>query len=252
MPGTLGDLEPNAPGPKTAIILKVDAILPAAGSATRMRGLPKFLLPCDENYLSLLERHINHLAPICNKIWIPIRPDLIALVESLNIPAPNTEIFPISTNTMTETLRKTASKSMSEKFVMVMPDTYFQGELPYEYLATGAEKMNLACWKIRAEQYGKLGQVQISKSSPEETQGTVSSSRDKDPSCRFPFSWGAMSFSREVLELADDEMPHLGYVLPQLLEKNMQIHAKVIDGEYFDCGTPQEYISMLQDTTAQA
>jgi CTP:molybdopterin cytidylyltransferase MocA len=46
----------------------LDGILPASGAATRMRGLAKFLIPCDDEYLSLLERHIENLMRHCDSI----------------------------------------------------------------------------------------------------------------------------------------------------------------------------------------
>ena len=42
----------------------MDAILPAAGFALRMKGIPKFLLPSSVDYESLLETHISNLKKI--------------------------------------------------------------------------------------------------------------------------------------------------------------------------------------------
>ena len=125
---------------------------------------------------------------------------------------------------------------------MVMPDTYFFGEQPYEYLSNGTSEMDLACWKIRQEQHGKLGQVLI-REIPE---GAVLESRDKDPNCQWPHSWGAMGFNKSALAFADPEMPHTGYMIPHLLEAGVNVNAKVLDGVYFDCGTPREYLQMLE------
>jgi UTP-glucose-1-phosphate uridylyltransferase len=51
------------------------------------------------------------------------------------------------------------------------------------------------------------------------------------------------------MDFASDEMPHTGYLLPKILEKEIPIGAKVMDGEYFDCGTPSEYLAMLKRVT---
>ena len=48
----------------------MDAILPAAGSAERMSGIPKFLLPVTDDYKSLLENHLEKLSQICEKIYL--------------------------------------------------------------------------------------------------------------------------------------------------------------------------------------
>ena len=79
----------------------VDLILPAAGLATRMRGLPKFLLPIDNKYTTLIENHINNATK--NKeiknIWIPTRPDLKPILESLDLNSVN--IITMTTSSMT-------------------------------------------------------------------------------------------------------------------------------------------------------
>jgi UTP-glucose-1-phosphate uridylyltransferase len=40
-------------------------------------------------------------------------------------------------------------------------------------------------------------------------------------------------------------MPHTGYVIPRLIESGIPIGARVFSGDYFDCGTPREYLKML-------
>ena len=225
-------------------------ILPASGSASRMRGLPKFLLPCDDQYLSLLERHIENLLNFCETIWIPVRPDLVPLVESLRIPSERVVLLTMSTKSMTETVRRVVELSSGKRFMMAMPDTYFFGELPYEYLSSSELPMSLACWKIRPEQFGKLGQVKFALHSEAvgEKEGIVVSAEDKNPECTYEHSWGAMTFDRDVIDFALDEMPHTGYLIPRLLEKSIPVGGRVMNGEYFDCGTPAEYLSMLKRT----
>ena len=126
--------------------------------------------------------------------------------------------------------------------MMVMPDTYFHGEQPYEYLASSTSGMDLACWPIRKEQLGKLGQVLI-QDLPE---GVVLDSKDKEPDCKWPHSWGAMAFNRRALSHAMTDMPHTGYMIPKLLESRLEVRARVLEGTYFDCGTPREYLQMLE------
>ena len=128
---------------------------------------------------------------------------------------------------------------------MVMPDTYFFGEQPYDYLANSRSELNLACWEMQPEQRGKLGQVQIEGG----TSGRVLDSKDKDPDCQFPFSWGAMAFDKSTLSLANAEMPHTGYVIQPALPAGIPVEARVLKGRYFDCGTPREYLEMLELST---
>lgn len=225
----------------------VSAILPASGLATRMRGLPKFLLPCDVNYLSLIERHIQNLLNFCETIWIPVRPDLLPLVESLSLSSDRVILLSIQSSSMTETIRRVVQLSSSERFVMVMPDTYFSGELPYESLAQSESSLYLSCWEIRESQFGKLGQVKLGVL--EKHTYPVLSSKDKDPTCRFPHSWGAMAFDADIMQMASDSMPHTGYLIGPAIAEGLAVRANVLDGKYFDCGTPSEYLEMLKLTT---
>jgi NDP-sugar pyrophosphorylase family protein len=218
-----------------------DAILPTAGRATRMRGLPKFLLPAGPNYLTLLESHVTSLLEYCETVWIPTRPEQVLLLDTLGIASDRVVIVPMTTQTMTETILRVAQISRSNRFLMSMPDTYFSGQKPYEFLSGSDSEMALACWNIREDQMGKLGQVLIEQT----PNGRVLDAQDKSPHCLYSHSWGAMAFDRSVLELANPEMPHIGYVLPKMIELKKYIIAHVMDGEYYDCGTPEEYLRML-------
>ena len=219
-----------------------DGILPAAGSATRMRGLPKFLLPSGLEYVTLIERHISKMLEVCETVWIPTRPEQVMLLDSLNISQERVVIIPMTTSTMTETVLRLTRISAANHFLMVMPDTYFSEEQPYAYLADNSAEMSLACWSIRQEQKGKLGQVLLSNL-PE---GDLIDSQDKQPDCDYLHSWGAMSFSKEIVSIASVDMPHTGYLLPKLLEKGIHVKGKVMNGTYYDCGTPMEYLEMLK------
>jgi hypothetical protein len=179
-------------------------------------------------------------------IWIPTRPDLTILIESLGITSERVVVIPMVTKSMTETILKVAAISSADEFMLCMPDTYFEGELPYENLGTLSGDLKLACWKIRAEQKGKLGQILFETSSGN---SKIIDSRDKDPNCRFDHSWGAMSFRRELLELGNPEMPHTGYLIKPAIEKGLLVGGFVLQGSYFDCGTPKEYIQMLRKVT---
>lgn len=218
-----------------------DAILPTAGSATRMRGLPKFLLPAGPDHVTLIEKHVLALADHCETIWIPTRPEQAVLLATLGFSSDQVVVVPMKTATMTETVLRIAKISGAENFVMTMPDTFFSGEQPYSFLASGRGMMNLACWRIREDQRGKLGQVKLAS----EPEGVILESVDKDPTCTYTHSWGAMSFTRSILEYADPSMPHTGYMISKLLHSSVPVLGREMQGSYYDCGTPEEYIQML-------
>jgi hypothetical protein len=220
-------------------------ILPAAGLASRMRVLPKFLLPHSADYETLIEKHIRQMSKVCEKIWIPTRPEQVPLLSSLGISSEKVAILPMITNSMTETVLRTseiAGGGAGQKFLLTMPDTFFAGEQPFDFLFSAENKMNLACWEIRPDQIGKLGQVDLC----ELPLGEVLDARDKDPDCTYRHAWGAMSFERSALEFFRAEMPHPGYALPLMIGARVPIVAKVMEGTYYDCGTPMEYIRMLR------
>jgi hypothetical protein len=214
------------------------AILPAAGLATRMRGLPKFALPCSTEYQTLLERHVQTLLEVAETVWIPTRPWAVSLVT--NIAAHDRVVVTgVETSTMSETVLRTASLSGADRFILGMPDTYFFGEQPYTRLAQTGAPLALAAWNIRDEQRGKLGQLDLS---PE---GQLLSVRDKDPLCSFPLAWGAMAFERDFLRLLDVSMPHVGYGIPPAIASDMAVEVLAISGDYYDCGTPSEYFDLV-------
>jgi hypothetical protein len=226
----------------------IHGVLPAAGLASRMRGLPKFLLPASPEYETLLERHVRLMEPFCETIWIPTRPDLVSLISSLGLATERVKVLQMTTESMTETIMKTSSLSGASKLIVVMPDTFFQGELPYEYLRDARNPMNLAVWRIRDEQKGKLGQVKLA-TAPE---GFVLDAKDKDSSCEYIHAWGAMSLDTEVLSFATADMPHTGYLIPELIGSEIPVHAREIQGNYYDCGTPKEYIQMFRTEVAES
>ena len=219
----------------------IDAILPTAGRAMRMRGLPKFLLPAGPDYLTLIERHISELLDVCRTVWIPTRPEQTILLDTLKLASDRVVIVPMTTETMTETVLRISGISSAERFLMVMPDTYFAGEKPYQYLSQSQADMTLAAWALRSDQIGKLGQVQISQT-PE---GIVTGAEDKNPDCKYPYSWGAMAFTKHALSFGSTDMATIGSILPELIRSGINVQARVMDGVYYDCGTPAEYVEML-------
>jgi UTP-glucose-1-phosphate uridylyltransferase len=215
--------------------MKNVTILPAAGQATRMRGLPKFLLPCGNLDESLLERHIRASLEVSNLVWIATRPQYAPLLTTLGIQSDRVMVSVLETQTMSQTVRKITDLVESERFTVIMPDTFFGGESPNTKLAESDAPLHLALWEIREEQKGKLGQVELS------AEGKVTSHSDKDPHCQLPFAWGAMSFSKHLASMIDIEDPHVGYLINYALSNNYEVGASAIAGSYFDCGTPQEY-----------
>ena len=209
-----------------------------------MRGLPKFLLPCDSTYTTLIENQVLGLLPYADRITIALRQEFEYLLDSLDLDNSKVRILAIiESPTMTETVRVAARESLSDQFVVVMPDTYFYGGQPFQQLCEPltASTMRLAVWRIRAEQKGKLGQIDF-----DADRRLVLASKDKDPTCNFEWAWGAMSFRREVLNLSKPLMPHTGYLINEVLSSGNPVEAFDVSGDYYDCGTAKEYFDLIE------
>lgn len=222
----------------------MDLLIPAAGLATRMRGLPKFLLPIDKKYTTLLENHLlqsTQEIENLDNILIATRPDLVKILKSINLNFPKVSVIEMETSTMNETVLNLLEHTDSNYFQLIMPDTYFSGEQPYRKLNNSPDFCDLALWEIRSEQRGKLGEVDI------DLRGIVKSIVDKNPDSLLNYSWGSISFNLKLKQYIDPREPHIGYALSNALNNNEKITTKIINGKYYDCGTPEEYIDLLKE-----
>lgn len=215
----------------------MDLLIPAAGYASRMNNIPKFLLPVGKKGENLLATQIANAVEWYDTILIGVKEDLITLMNERLFDG-RVQIVPMTTKTMSETILKLASKSTSDKLALIMPDTFFEGENPHKFLSTANSDLNIALWLIREKQRGKLGQIEISENE-------VVRCIDKDPSCKLPYAWGALSFNRKFLDLINEEMPHVGYGISPAILSGLSISHSIVDGNYFDCGTPDEYYELV-------
>jgi hypothetical protein len=220
----------------------IQAILPAAGNAVRLRGLPKFLLPMDTNALTLLEKHIELLNFHAEVIWLPVRADLASLVTDLNLGEKVIPI-PVRTKTMTETVLRIVELTEVNEFILGMPDTVFSHGNPYEKLISVRNKSEadlvLSIWNTRVEQQGKVGSVKFDKNYK------VLESKDKILDRSYSHHWGAMYMNKRFIDLLNKEMPHPGYAINLAVAENLRNFVSLEEGEYFDCGTFDEYQKYL-------
>lgn len=217
-------------------------LLPAAGSATRMGGLPKFLLPVGDFDDTLMKRHIDHMLAVTDKIVISTRPENATLLK----PYLSGRVYLMvdDTKTMSETVIRMMSLVENDSYLLGMPDTYFLGEQPYAKVAEslhGSVEMTLGIWTIREEQKGQLGQVEV------DSDWNVIGSMDKNPVCDFEYSWGVMAFKPSILRHLDITDPHVGYAIPRLITSGSQVVGCHVTGEYVDCGTPNEFRRLLAE-----
>lgn len=217
-------------------------ILPAAGLATRMRGLPKFLLPVSYEVETLIEYHINLMQDFVDKILLPTSPANYGLVSQF-ASGKKVEISIQETSTMTATVLRSISSLQFGSCLLGMPDTYFNGGgNPYEILSQPKSELTLAVWRTDPQQQGKVGGIDLNSS------GQVVASFDKDPGRIAKWHWGAMSFTKKILlEQASDDMPHVGYVINPSIASGVHVTAAVMQGEYYDCGIFSEYKRCIEN-----
>lgn len=227
------------------------AIIPAAGRATRLRGLPKFLLPIDDQFSTLIERHVFQALKVSQQVWIPTRLEYLPLLSSLNFDPNVVHVLPVETKTMSETIHRIADFAKSDHFLMGMPDTYFFGaDTVYEQLAASNDEVVAALFQIQPFQKGNVGQVRVRTS---DNFLEVVEVIDKDPQSSLEFLWGAIRFSRELMSFSDPLDSHLGYALGRAATSNStRVSGITFKGRYFDCGTPSEYWRLISELSAQS
>ena len=214
--------------------MSIVGVLPAAGQATRLNGLPKFLLPIPEG--NLLDWHCKQMrAASAERVLVGTSWVNSALVAQH---APNgTEQYLVSTKTMTETVLAARRNAGDADVLFGMPDTYWANEDVYEQISTAVSDadVTLACWFIRDDQRGKLGQCEL------DLYGNVLAVVDKSPDCSMPWVWGAMYWKPSFWNCLTPTMPHVGYGLPVAMDRGLNVKAVMFMGDYHDCGTFESY-----------
>jgi hypothetical protein len=225
--------------------MKCSLVLPIAGTASRLLGLPKFLLPISDGH-TLLTKHIQgaidsgitSIKIICRDTQFPIVSSHLSNFSEIEY-----SILKHPTATMNETLSIGCQNlDLHEESIISLSDSFFFGvdyRFVYQSMAT-AKKFTLGCFDIRPDQLGKLGQVKLS-----ETSGEVVDLIDKDPKCPFTLAWGLIKIDSQYFFNLDKSLPHIGNSLKGSLAGGMSISAIRFEGQYFDCGTFDEYKRLL-------
>lgn len=214
-------------------------LLPSAGTASRMNGIPKFLLPVSEKLQCLLDYHVQLMAPTVERIIIPTRSEWVELLRSFNFGS-EVDIVELNTATMAETLRSALAGVDYDSCVLGMPDTYFVDDNPYAQLASKpAADMSLWLFPTRPEQEGKVGSVKVSD------EGVVVEHADKEPARSFGWHWGVMEFAKATEEFLDPRASTGGYLIDECLNRSLDIRGYKAEHPYFDCGTFPEYLQAL-------
>jgi hypothetical protein len=211
-------------------------ILPASGSASRLNGLPKFILPVADGR-SLLQWHVDLMSRACRHVTVSTRNRWTALVRDLSLNAYITEREP---STMADAVLK-MTMGESDAIVIGMPDIYIHNSLSnfYEDLLTSDGDIVLATWDYAPQNMrGKIGQVLA------DDKGNVLSVVDKDPDCDYPEMWGALLFRNESIKKIDPEGGSVLNKVNDWIAEGVSVKRVKMSGEYIDAGTVEGLVQL--------
>lgn len=226
-------------------------IIPAAGTAERFGGLTKFLLPCTGDELLITRLHrLMHKVFVNFDTEFFLHPDNADLFKRLCNPR---NVRAVKTNTMTETVLNACS--YSEPVLFGMPDTYFEDEQAFVKLAAalddggnrpGADVV-LGVFRARHDQYSQGGMCKLDGD-------VVYNVMDKmaEPRIGYDWIWGLMAWKPVFWDFLKPDMPHVGYGIMPAVHAGLDVRAVKLDGNYYDCGTPERYFEMIRATTGEA
>lgn len=214
-------------------------ILPAAGKATRIHGLPKYLLPVPGGYL--LERMANRMGVPC---YIGANAENFDLINAYK--RPEDLAYSVNSRAMPETILAAREFAGDENVLVGMPDTYWTDEDVFrglsDYLNKGAI-CALAIFAVNAEMASRLG-VCIPG-----VDGYLGHIEDKQPQTEMRWVWGAAAWRPAFWRYIQPEDAHLGIAFQRALMRDVTIPMYAAFGDYYDNGTPEDYFRCIRELT---
>lgn len=216
-------------------------IIPAAGKASRIGGIPKFLLPIgEENFL--INFHANEILSNNKNVRkiIAVSSEYYEVIKRLDL---NAEVIKVETKTMNETVNEVLKHYSTYKdYLVTMPDTYYEDQDVFERLLENYFKkksqISLVLWNMQDYQKGKLGQVEV-------VSNKVIDVIDKNENCTYQKIWGAILWNKELNALIDVKDSHIGYIIKPALQSEINVSYEIAEKIYYDCGTFSEYQTLV-------
>jgi hypothetical protein len=221
--------------------LSLIGILPASGKATRFFGLPKFLLPIDEEGRNLLDLHISMMDEVCDEIRISTSERWFNLLARYQ---DSVNLYKIEPSTMNDAVYRMTNNCIDQtktKFIIGMPDTFFTDDNPYKKLFESLDthtELTLACFKMQKHLKGKVGQVKLNFRE-------IESVIDKEANCNYPWMWGAIMCNFEFIKKLNLKNQHPGIDLSHMNLNGLNYTSAKINGSYIDAGTLSGYKKIL-------
>lgn len=212
-------------------------LIPCAGTATRIHGIPKFLLPVPDGYL--LGNLVNRIQEANAQPLIATSPENASIVEKYSKSA----FVHVAKNykTMSETVLSCRLYADDQNVLFAMPDTHIEDNNCFPKLAAALDngaQVAVALFHARPRQHLKAGMC--------DTRGNqVVTVIDKPAETTFSRLWGALAWKPVFWEHLRAEDPHIGYALPRAIAAGLDVRAVRMDGGYWDCGTTLEYFDLV-------
>jgi hypothetical protein len=220
-------------------------LLPAAGNATRINGLPKFLLPVPGGFL--LDRHVaSQYAAGATQVYVGANPQTAPLLCKY---APDASVYLARHYaTMSETVLSAYDDINADGYPFVlfgMPDSYVP-DTTYTRLTRALHdgaQVAVAVFPARSGQHRRGGMCRLDGA-------RITEVVDKPQETGLTWIWGALAWKRPFWACIAPEDPHVGYALPRAIADGLIVHAVTFDDPYFDCGTVDEYFNLVRHLDA--
>lgn len=218
-------------------------ILPCAGLASRIDGLPKFILPAPGGYLLNNHRNLMSIGG-CNHVIIGSSPGNMNTLERY---APGLLVYLAEHYaTMTQTVLSGRKYTADHDILFGMADTYFEDIETYvklaDKIAEGAD-VAVALFQVRTGQHLQGGMCRVYKE-------RVIEVVDKPDETDIQWIWGALAWRPVFWQYLRPDEPHVGFALPRAIAK-LKVQAVICDGNFWDCGTPERYFEMIAHLQAE-
>jgi dTDP-glucose pyrophosphorylase len=220
-------------------------IIPAAGQADRMFGLPKMLLPTPRGVL--IDVLVERMQPVCSHLYTGTRSGIYGMLAG-RLATDTHTVYLANTATMSQTVAQAERYAADQPVVFGMPDTLFEDEAAFSKLAATIEAgadVAIGVFRVRPGQHRRGGMVDVNGD-------RVRAVIDKPASSGLAWIWGVLAWSPVFWPLIDPRTPHVGYALPRAIELGLDVRPVMLNGPYWDCGTPDEYFDCIAHERARA
>lgn len=222
-------------------------IIPAAGCATRINGIPKYLLPIPGGIL-IDVLHSRMRAADADQVLVGVGPH-----SSESLRTENRLLYTVNTQTMSETVLAARQHfdDPDESVLFGMPDSYWLDEHVYQRLASDIDNgalVSAALFETSPAQRHKLGMCDVAFDGDDLR---ITHVVDKPQDTTLHLAWGAMAWRAGFWKYIQPSDPHVGYALHRATEAHQNVRAVLVYGPYFDCGTPEEYFACIRKLTQE-